>query len=800
MSIDHRSLGPQRPAVGFARAMAVAFAAGCVIASLIAMVASAAYAAEYPAEGPTCPNEAVRVGYSHSLAHCRAYERVSPAKAEPEFLFVQGDRRETGVESEGNGTAKEVQAAISGNRFAYVTTYPPEGSPSDGGYLRVTRGPDGWSTEAMIPSQSAHYGLACRSGYVAAYSPELTSEVLADGVGQPSSDISLGVLSCGTDDPQLVAGEPQGFQNLFLAESEPGPYQLVDEIGQAPAGFSPAGAWFQDSSEDLSHIVFSEAARLTPEAPPVEQVAELTKEGEPEPLPDLYEWTPGDLRLVTVLPSGAPVMGSLANGYLPANESFIAGAAPYTHAVSSNGSRVFFQAGGSLYLRLNAEQPQSPVNGQGQCSEPADACTLQVDASEGGAEEGGGKFMWATADGTRAFFLDDRRLTANATAASEAPDLYEYDSDAPAGERLHDLTADAAEPADVQGVSGISEDGSYVYFVAHAPLVEKDNPAGKNAAGAEAVAGQPNLYLWHAGTISFIATLSSNDSSDWESNLMTSRVTPDGAFLAFNSELPLTGYDNVDVATGKRDDEIFLFSAAGGPNGTLTCASCSPTNAPSTANAFLPPVRKPVFGGGSPILSAGRLQQNLADDGRVFFSTEEQLLTEAANGQMNVYEYEAGAPHPLRLISTGTSGDPSYFYEASANGSNVFFITSQDLPSDESAKEFMVYDAREGGGFPVPPSPQEACTGEGCRTPAASPPGFALPPTAGSLPSGNVTPPAAKPPTGSHPKSAAELRHERLVRGLAQCRKLRAKHKRAACEARERKKYGAKPIARKGRR
>ena len=61
------------------------------------------------------------------------------------------------------------------------------------------------------------------------------------------------------------------------------------------------------------------------------------------------------------------------------------------------------------------------------------------------------------------FFTDENKLTATSTTASGKPDLYEYDFEAEAGKRLTDLTVDPVEPADVLGVSGASEGGSYVY-------------------------------------------------------------------------------------------------------------------------------------------------------------------------------------------------------------------------------------------------------------------------------------------------------------------------------------------------
>ncbi len=68
---------------------------------------------------------------------------------------------------------------------------------------------------AAIPPQSTDYSIICLNAYIAAYSPDLSRSVLADGLGQPGSTNKQGDLRCGSDEPLLVAGEPQGFQNLF---------------------------------------------------------------------------------------------------------------------------------------------------------------------------------------------------------------------------------------------------------------------------------------------------------------------------------------------------------------------------------------------------------------------------------------------------------------------------------------------------------------------------------------------------------------------------------------------------------
>ena len=76
--------------------------------------------------------------------------------------------------------------------------------------------------------------------------------------------------------------------------------------------------------------------------------------------------------------------------------------------VSSDGSHVLFTYGGALYDRIDGQR------------------TVQVDEQQGGSgPSGGGSFKAATADGSKVFFLDESKLTADSTAEAGEPDLYE---------------------------------------------------------------------------------------------------------------------------------------------------------------------------------------------------------------------------------------------------------------------------------------------------------------------------------------------------------------------------------------
>ena len=168
-----------------------------------------------------------------------------------------------------------------------------------------------------------------------------------------------------------------------------------------------------------------------------------------------------------------------------------------------------------------------------------------------------GVFQWMSSDGSKVFFLEEGDLHVCEIVESEGKISCAYS----------DLTADhgAGENGGVQElVSDVSGDGSYVYFVARSVL--------GGAVGA--VSGGDNLYLLHDSggvwSTSFIATLSSGDSKSWsevEGSLppdlsrVSSRVSSDGRFLAFMSDVSLTGYDNVDAVSGVRDEEVFLYHA-----------------------------------------------------------------------------------------------------------------------------------------------------------------------------------------------------------------------------------------------
>lgn len=760
MGVEVRSTGV--PVTAGRRGIARVFLLGAVLA--VAVLSTGATSAA--AAG--CPNEAIREAQGSTfLPECRAYELVSPAAQAP--AYIPGEPFLHPVPAVGRMLASE-----SGERVAYTANYPNAGDASDGEFFLATRDAeaDDWSVTNVVPPQSTGSQEDTICYPIVYFSSALTSDVLEDGFDF-SQELAAGVdvpgHPCARDEPDLVPGEPEGgVSNLFLENDESGSAQLVNVT---PSGVTPENAVLEGVSTSLDHVLFGEEAQLVAGAPSGF---------------DLYEWSEGALGLVTYTPEGQPVEGKLAGGVSPvvANGHVVGLASTtgpvtaVTHSVSTNGERVFFTADGGLFLRENSSRAPTP-SGSCEPSDPTGACTVEVDADEGGSgTSGGGEFLYASTDGGRAFFLDQQRLTPDATAGSGKPDLYEYDAEAPEGERLTDLTANTSEPADVLGYSGAAEDGSYLYFVADGVL------AGANRDGLAPRKKLPNLYVVHnREPPTFIAALSAaSDDGAWaadaaEVDLLDTAVSPDGEYIGFNSIEPLTGYDNepaeADLCrSAARCPEVFLYSAS---EGVLACASCNPDGAPPTGPSGL---RGESFTGatGTPEYPARRV----FDDGQLFFESADGLVSAQTNGVPEVYEYRSGQ---VELISSG-KGKGSVLGEVSANAENVFLISSQALVGADTGATPSLYDARVDGGFAESAARKE-CEGEKCLGPLTEGPSGAIVGTTSFDGPGNFGPLPAK-------KTTKLTRSQELQRALKLCRKKSGKGRRT-CEATAHKRFGAKP-------
>ncbi len=624
-------------------------------------------------EQAACPNEQLRGGFSARLPDCRAYELVTPpVKSSSQFDAA-------------SQIAFESTAAADGEAVTLRLQEPRPGAPTAGEHYVATRSAGGWVAEDIMPLES-YDGVVCTDYQpVYAYSDQLTQDVMLAG-GASRASASENTLedpeSCNPEGRQVVSGEPVGYENLLVRDNATGAYQLVNV---PPPGVTPADAHFQAASADLSHVIFTETS-------PLAQGAQYGVE-------NLYEWEEGALRLVSVLPDGTAVPGSLAaRGGTPEHEG----------VVSSDGSHVLFTYGGALYDRIDGRR------------------TVQVDEQQGGSgPSGGGSFKAATPDGSKVFFLDESKLTSDSTAAAGEPDLYECALPEGASKcELTDLTVAAAGVhADVLRVTPLGHhDSSDIYFIAEGVLAsntrEFTNGEGKTVVeGAEA--GKQNMYLWNGEKTTFIAT-----GVGYRGRFGGEQTSPDGKWLSFESQKSLTGYDNVEP-NGESAWELFLYSAESGTHPpTLVCASCNPTGEPPVAGEDSGNII--IVGGGvvqpegvsGEVFGVFRSQNLLTNAGQVFFETRDALVPSDTNGQRDVYEYEGGH---VSLISSGTSSSESNLEDVSESGDDVFFRSDQALvPQDNQEGQIVIYDARVDGGFAEPSSPPPCTTADACR--AAVPP------------------------------------------------------------------------------
>jgi hypothetical protein len=727
-----------------------------------------------------------------ALPDGRAWELVSPVDKHGSVLQPL------------NGIA--TQASASGGAITYVGTLPFEAAPP--GYTEYERilsrrGAGGWSSQNFEPPHATSPGVSAQEEYryfsedlsVGLYEPIAAFISLSPEVSPPDSEQTIYLRHNDT----CVATPATCFTPLLT--SAPG-YANVPPGTKFGEYESHLGTQFLGATPDLSHVILKSHVALT--STPA--------------IGGLYEWTAGQLQLLSVLPAeegGTPVEGD------PGEMAYGTGGTE----VSGDGSRVVWQtllgsSGWHLYLRDLARGE-----------------TVRLDVPQPGASGMGTSaplFQSANGDGSRVFFTDTQRLTVDSGAREGQADLYECTIVESAGKDgcvLSDVTpAVEGRSPSVQGnLLGASKDDSWMYFVANGVLGDgaEHGAVPGHCAGQAIPIVTCNLYVLHDGQIRFVSVLSSADNPDWAviSQKHTARVSDDGRFLAFMSERPLTGYDNRDANSGQRDEEVFLFDAT---TGRLSCASCNPTGArpvgveDTEESMFL--TGGVVWGSGkwlagnipgwTGFINGWAVYQSrfLSDSGRLFFNSHDALVPRDVNNNQDVYEFEPlgvgdcredtrsgsvvfapGSGGCVGLISSGTAVGESGFLDASEDGSDVFFLTGERLVPEDVDTSVDLYDAHvcsPGSPCVVPAVGSPACvTVDACRAaPLAQPSVFGSPSSATFSGAGNITPPAPAPPAKPKTSTRAQL----LAKALKACRKKHDPHKRLACAKQAHKRYSSK--------
>jgi hypothetical protein len=687
--------------------------------------------------GSGCANRAFRTGVGSALPDCRAYEQASPVDKNGGSVF---------------GGIGLVQASVSGDR---VTFKAPSGLPTTGGtssfplYV-ASRGADGWSTANTLP-----LGEPGQFFRLLGWDAELTSAISAGGPSGSASaapGLYSGDIAAGTYSRIASLQSPPPLEGNYLAGGSANPSLFIMESREALA---PGGVEGNPNLYEVNEGRFSSVG-LIPSALATTCAGASCVPAAGGSFAGPYSWINSD----TAHGGGANFGG--------ANENF------YTeNAISRDGTKIFFTAAGSgqLYLREHGTR------------------TIWVSASQKSSPDPGlrpAAFVAATPDGSKVFFLSCEKLTDGSTAesssstetcggAKEGQDLYSFDTST--GE-LTDLTEDhgptAAEThgAAVKGLVGISEDGSFAYFVANGVLTgSQENGNGEHAepgtctSDPENEGKNCNLYLAHGGKVVFVARLSQGpaaDSTDWvpyvlNEALKESRVATSGTLL-FAAKESLTGYDNSLVAGGGAncrkhgapsptcEQELYRYRPG---DGQLACVSCSPANAAPDGSAVLESPQSGFSEGPRMIVRT----RNLADGGsRIFFDSPDSLVPADTNGVVDPYEWEAigtGSCQTaiadggcLYLLSSGKSPHSSFLADVSASGDDAFFFTAQSLVPADDDENLDVYDARVEGGLQsqYPPAAPEPCVGEACLGAAGSPSTVTAPGTSSFVGPGNPKP------------------------------------------------------------
>jgi phosphodiesterase/alkaline phosphatase D-like protein len=592
-------------------------------------------------EEAVCPNQATRAGASAHLPDCRAYEQISPVDKEgaQEALKYGG--------SIGAG----VLVGEDGDHLMYMSKSTRWGTgPNDGQapYL-LSRTTQGWQMTAGSPQpETGVYEYTPR-----VFNPDLTQFGFA----------------AGWDTEGNFNGSDQSPDLEFKVGPLGGPYATAAAVPRKQVG--GGGGWVA-ASEDFSKLILAAEDRKLVEP------QTTTKSGD-----DLYEYANGELRQVNV---GVGVCGArIVEG---AGE--LGGGTSSRHAVSSDGSRVFFEA----------------VPGAA-CEGPMDLY-VRTDGTET-KDIGAYRFLAADAAGSRVL-LEKR--------TGETREVLLYETESGATKALFSTHQDL----DLK----VSEDLGTIYLISGEQLTSE----APSATGERGFTGADvDLYRYDVatGALSFIARGAFDESG-------TQEVSPDGRYdyIQTSAVAGVPGGATTSAYEGSHN-QLYRYDSA---ENVIECVSC--------ASPFNPEPRLGIDDNGG-ILADGWETGGVphaidasVDGNYAFFETPSALLPADVDGEIpfgrqggspsnDIYEWRRYGLHGcvhlqgcVSLITPGTDGYLVVLVGASDSGQDVFFYTSSQLvPADnDTAGDF--YDARVEGGFAEPTRPVE-CEGDSCSTPFSAP-------------------------------------------------------------------------------
>jgi hypothetical protein len=728
------------------------------------LLSSVGLAAALPATASAYATPAPNNIYSSApgLPDGRVYEEASPANDDGNEAGAQS----LAVTGYTPGSTRYSIASAEGDSVLFEGTGPMgETASATMLYFVATRTSSGWSTRSVEPRPLQLEGegansldaLTSRPGGI--YMSQDFSEALVQ-----AGQYTLAQLPgyCGGQD--YLAGPDPFVPAAWLSRPQGGkPFEFCTG-GGGPIGGSP----------NLSTVYFESSGTLLPEDASRVHHQEVT---------GFYEYSDGALREAGVLPDGE--LDEFGASPADAVAEY-----PFHHVafsgneVSADGSRAFFvspdpkscsyevinEKSGENNCTLDPPELYVRENGSKTVLVSKDTLLPSVGGLPASAPDGAHPvnivedriinngynhitpYVFASPDGSQAFFQSEDRLTADAPEGPPAnTSAKTYGFNVSTGELTY-------LPNVVGRLVGADKDGSSLVFVSPESL----------SSGAE-------LELWSAGpaggSVTPIVQLPKVSVTPEEVEPV--RVSSDGSVVVF-STAGLPGFNDV----GAR--EIFRYEAA---SNTLACVSCSPPGvAPSPASMSI--LREGLQEFGVPMITDERGMS--ADGDRVFFQTQAPLVSQDTNTNTfhktengnyqegaDVYEWENGVVY---LISSGKSDLNSYFLDSSESGNDVFFATTEGLVPGDTDGGYSVYDARVPRPGDNPPPAAVPCEGAVCQGPPNVPSPLTPPASATFSGLGNPAPEPAATPAPAKKTTTKTIKCKRgFVKQKDKCVKARKK-------------------------
>jgi hypothetical protein len=308
-------------------------------------------------------------------------------------------------------------------------------------------------------------------------------------------------------------------------------------------------------------------------------------------------------------------------------------------------------------------------------------------------------FAGVSADGTRVFFITNEKLVSADTDAST--DIYERSGGTTKRVSAGQINGNGAFNAFFEGASA---DGSRIFFITAEPLVAADTDASVD------------VYERSGGTTKLVSAGQINGNGAF--GVAFEGASTDGTRVFFRTDEKLVA--------GDTDGQFDVYERSGGSTKRVSAGQINGNGAFDAAfegasadgtRVFFQTAEKLVAGdtdasqdiyqrssGTTTRVSAGQINGNgafnaffagaSADGTRVFFVTNEKLVSADTDASQEVYERSAGT---TTKISSGNGAFATFFDGASADGTRVFFQTQEQLVSGDTDASTDLYQRSAGG-------------------------------------------------------------------------------------------------------